>query len=44
MGTNCAPVVAYVILFCYERDVMFSLFLTIIEQILLKHLILPQDI
>ena len=24
MGTNCAPVVAYSFLFCYERDFMLS--------------------
>ena len=26
MGTNCAPLVAYLFLFCYERDFMMSLF------------------
>ena len=26
MGTNCAPVVADLFLFCYERDFMMSLF------------------
>ena len=25
MGTNCAPLVAYLFLFCYERDFMMSL-------------------
>ena len=25
MGTNCAPLVADLVLFCYERDFMFSL-------------------
>ena len=25
MGTNCAPLVAYLSLFCYERDFMLSL-------------------
>ena len=25
MGTNCAPLVANLFLFCYERDVMMSL-------------------
>ena len=25
MGTNCAPVVADLFLFCYERDFMMSL-------------------
>ena len=26
MGTNCAPLVANLFLFCYERDFMMSLF------------------
>ena len=26
MGTNCAPLVADLFLFCYERDFMMSLF------------------
>ena len=26
MGTNCAPLVADLFLFCYERDFMLSLF------------------
>ena len=26
MGTNCAPLVADLFLFCYERDSMMSLF------------------
>ena len=26
MGTNCAPLVADLVLFCYERDFMMSLF------------------
>ena len=26
MGTNCAPLVADLFLFCYERDCMMSLF------------------
>ena len=26
MGTNCAPLVAGLFLFCYERDFMISLF------------------
>ena len=26
MGTNCAPLVANLFLFCYERDFMLSLF------------------
>ena len=25
MGTNCAPLVAYLFLYCYERDFMLSL-------------------
>ena len=25
MGINCAPLVAYLFLFCYERDFMMSL-------------------
>ena len=25
MGTNCAPVVADLFLFCFERDIMLSL-------------------
>ena len=25
MGTNCAPLVAELLLFCYERDFMLSL-------------------
>ena len=25
MGTNCAPLVADLLLFCYERDIMLSL-------------------
>ena len=25
MGTNCAPLVAYLFLFCYERDFVWSL-------------------
>ena len=25
MGTNCAPLVAYLFLICYERDFMMSL-------------------
>ena len=25
MGTNCTPLVAYLFLFCYERDFMLSL-------------------
>ena len=36
MGTNRAPQVADLFLFCYERD-----FLKIIKQMLLKHLTQP---
>ena len=43
MGTNCAPLVADLFLFCYERDFMLSLSDNN-QQILLKHLTLPQDI
>ena len=25
MGTNCGPLVAYLVLFCYERDFMLPL-------------------
>ena len=25
MGTNCAPLVSYLLLFCYEKDFMMSL-------------------
>ena len=39
MGTNCAPLVADLFLFCYERD-----FMTIIKLILLKLLTQPPDI
>ena len=42
MGTNCAPLVADLFLFCYERDFMLSL--TIIKLIILKLLTQPQDI
>ena len=47
MGNNCAPLVADLFFFCYERDFMLSL--TDINQadiveILLKHLTLPEDI
>ena len=37
MGTNCAPLVADLFLFCYERDFMTS-FLTLSKLKLLKHL------
>ena len=36
MGTNCAPLVAYLFFVCYERDFAIKL-------MLLKHLTLPQD-
>ena len=43
MGTNCAPLVADLVLFCYEGD--FMLFLSENNQAgLLKHLTLPQYI
>ena len=40
-GTNCAPLIADLFLFCYERETSCCLFLTIIKQMLLKHLTLP---
>ena len=40
-GTNCAPLIADMFLFCYERDFMLS-FLTILTLMLLKLLTLPQ--
>ena len=43
MGTNCAPLVANLFLFCYERDFM-NLFLTLNKLKLLKHLNLHLDI
>ena len=43
MGTNCAPLVADLFLFCYERD-FCCLCQTIIKLILLKLLTLPPDI
>ena len=43
MGTNCAPRVADLFLFCYERDFMTSL-LTLSKLKLLKHLNLHLDI
>ena len=43
MGTNCAPLIADLFLFCYERDFMASLF--IIKKLkLFKHLTLYLDI
>ena len=44
MGTNCAPLVADLFLFCHERDFMYFLCQTIIKLILLKLLTLPPDI
>ena len=45
MDTNCAPPVADLFLFCYVmKDTSSCLFLTIIMQMLLKHLTLPIDI
>ena len=43
MGTNCAPLVADLFLFYYERDFMLSLS-EMIKLILLKLLTLPPDI
>ena len=42
MGTNCAPLVADLFLFCFNRD--FMLCLTIIKLILLNLLTQPPDI
>ena len=42
MGTNCAPLVADLVLLCYERD--FVLSLSDIKLILLKLLTPPPDI
>ena len=46
MGTNCAPLVADLFRFCYERDFMLSLSddSQAAELILLKHLTQPLDI
>ena len=43
-GTNCAPLVADLFLFCYERDFMLSLYQTIIKLVLLQLLNLPLGI
>ena len=43
MGTNCAPLDAYLFLFCYERDFMLSLSDNN-QLILLKLLTPPPDI
>ena len=42
MGTNCAPLVADLFLFCYERNFMTSVTLSKLK--LLKHLNLHLDI
>ena len=44
MGTNCAPLVADVFLFCYERDFMLSMSDNNQTDILLKLLTLPPGI
>ena len=43
MGTNCAPLVADLFLFCYERDFMMPL-LMISRLMLLMRLALHPDI
>ena len=43
MGTNCAPLVADLFLFCYERDFMMSLS-DVKQAEILKHLNLHLDI
>ena len=43
MGTNCAPLVADLFLFCYERDFMMS-HLMISRMMLVMRLTLLQDI
>ena len=43
MGTYCAPLVADLFLFCYERDFMIY-FLIISRLMLLMHLTLDPDI
>ena len=43
MGTNCAPLVADLFLFCYER-ISRLFFLVIIKPILLRHLTQRLDI
>ena len=35
MGTNCAPVVADLFSFCYERDFMMSLSVMMISRLIL---------
>ena len=44
MGTNCAPLVADLFLFCYERDFMMSLSLMISRLMLLMRLTSHPDI
>ena len=44
MGTNCAPLVSDLFLFCYERDFMMSLSLMISRLVLLMRLTLHPDI
>ena len=44
MGTNCAPLVADLFLFCYERDFMTSHSNDKIKLILLRHLTQHLDI
>ena len=45
IGTNCAPLVADLFLFCYERDIMLSQSdNTVIKLTLLKLLTSPPDI
>ena len=44
MCTNCAPLVADLFLFCYERDFMLSLSDSNINLILLNFLTPPSDI
>ena len=36
MGTNCAPRIADLFLFCHERDLMMSLILVMLKLMLLK--------
>ena len=43
IGTNCASLVADLILFCYERGFMLSLSVNNQADVL-KHLTIPQDI
>ena len=44
MGTNCAPLVADLFLFCYERDFMIALsFSVMISKLILLILLLPRS-